>query len=793
MLIAEVAVPIAIAKAFSYEVPASLATRVAPGARVLCDFGHRQVLGVVLSVVERAPTEGVTMKPLRSLVEAEPVVQDELLSFLRALARYYYAPIGGVLRLALPAVEREDVERIERGGNLLLPSALSGTKRVTKSREAFVEPSAGIETPGSLRGQARELLAYLRANGGTSLHILGGRFSNARAAVTRLSELGLVRKTMRLKDTGPAFDEPVERDSPPDLTQAQSNAVERIAAALRGETPARSFLLFGVTGSGKTEVYLRAIQACLELGRSAVVLVPEIALTPQLVHRFRARFGDEVAVIHSGLSQRARHEMHERLRSGRVRAAIGARSALFAPATALGLLIVDEEHDGSFKQEEGVRYNARDMALLRAHRAGAVTVLGSATPSLESYDLAKRGKLELLRLPARARAEATLPDVTVVDLRRVRATPTNHPLLSLPLQREIERVLARGEQTILFLNRRGHSPTVVCESCGQVAECATCSVALTFHRRFKRRGGEAGAAGRKLAPGSSAEPANVASADADDLMAGGTLRCHYCGYRAHFSPRCEACSATSLMLEGLGTEKLEDALEKAFPNARVARLDRDVADAGGGSKVLDKMRSREIDILAGTQMVTKGHDFPDVTLVGVVNADAALHMPDFRSAERSFQLLVQVAGRAGRADRPGKVLIQTYSPEHHAISYAKRHDVDGFLERELGDRSEARYPPFYRLALVRLEAVEAALVERTSAFIAERARALATSCGVKVEILGPAPAPIVRLRGRFRFRVLLRAADRMDLRKVLDALEPMVESLDRRVRAAIDVDPVSML
>lgn len=774
MLIAEVAVPIAIAKAFSYEVPAGLAARVAPGARVLCDFGRRQVMGVVLSVVEREPSAGVTMKPLRSLVEDEPVVQDELLSFLRALARYYYAPIGGVLRLALPAVEREDVDRIERGGNKLLPSAMSGTKRVTKAREAFVEPGAAITETKGLRGQARELLAYLRANGGTSLNVLAGRFSNARAAVTRLSELGLVTRSMRLKDTGPAFDEPVERDSPPELTEAQSAAVERIVAALRGDTPAKSFLLFGITGSGKTEVYLRSIEACLALGRSAVVLVPEIALTPQLVRRFRARFGDDVAVIHSGLSQRARYEMHERLRLGRVRAAIGARSALFAPATALGLIIVDEEHDGSFKQEEGIRYNARDMALLRAHRAGAITVLGSATPSLESYDLAKRGKLELLRLPHRARAEATLPDVTVVDLRRVRATPTNHPLLSLPLQREIEKVLSRGEQTILFLNRRGHSPTVVCESCGQVAECATCSVALTFHRRFKRA---------STAPKESE----------DDLLGGGTLRCHYCGYRAHFSPRCEGCAATSLMLEGLGTEKLEDALETAFPRARVARLDRDVADAGGGSKVLDRMRSREIDILAGTQMVTKGHDFPDVTLVGVVNADAALHMPDFRSAERSFQLLVQVAGRAGRADRPGKVLVQTYSPEHHAISFAKRHDVDGFLERELADRSEARYPPFYRLALVRLEAIEAPLVERTSALIAERARTFAATRGMKVEVLGPAPAPIVRLRGRFRFRVLLRAADRMDLRKVLDALEPSVESVDRRVRAVIDVDPVSML
>jgi primosomal protein N' (replication factor Y) len=451
--------------------------------------------------------------------------------------------------------------------------------------------------------------------------------------------------------------------------------------------------------------------------------------------------------------------MWRKLRQGELRVAIGARSALFAPVPALALVVVDEEHDGSFKQEEGVRYHARDMALLRAHRAGAVAVLGSATPSLEAFALVRRGTLEEIGLPERAHVQARLPSVETVDLRRVGPGPSGHRLISLPLHRELERVLAAGEQAILFLNRRGFAPSVMCEACGAAQSCKACSVALTFHRQ-----------------------------------GGGQLRCHYCDYTAPLGERCSECGSGPLSLEGLGTEKLEGIVAEAFPGARVARLDRDVSPGMRSEAVLDRMRAGQIDVLVGTQMVTKGHDLPRVTLVGVVNADAAWSLPDFRAAERGFQLLVQVAGRAGRHDRQGRVLIQTRDPEHPAVRYAARHDVRGFLEHELVDRRELGYPPFRRLALVRVDSPGEPEARRVAARLAAHARSTPEVGARLCDVLGPAPAPIGRLRGRYRFRVLLRAAERAALRSVLRTVQQAWQTEpDRRTRVALDVDPVSML
>jgi primosomal protein N' (replication factor Y) len=424
----------------------------------------------------------------------------------------------------------------------------------------------------------------------------------------------------------------------------------------------------------------------------------------------------------------------------------------------LGLVIVDEEHDASFKQEEGVRYHARDMALLRAHRVRAAVVLGSATPSLEAVELVRRGKLTELTLPDRAFAEASLPAITLVDLRRIGAGPTGDRLLSLPLHRAIEGTLAAGEQVILFLNRRGFAPSVVCGACGMVETCKACSVALTYHR------------GR-----------------------GAGVRCHYCDFRGPLPEACSACGAPALELEGLGTERLEDTVAAAFPSARVARLDRDVAAGARSETILARMRAREIDILVGTQMVTKGHDLPDVTLVGVLNADTALSLPDFRASERGFQLLVQVAGRAGRRERPGRVLIQTRTPEHPAIQYAAQHDVRGFWARELFDRREVGYPPFSRLALLRLDALDEGAARDAASKLAAIARTSKEALARRVEVLGPSAAPLARLRGRFRFRVMLRAADRGPLRSVLATVRAAMVRVDRRVRAVIDVDPVAML
>ena len=471
---------------------------------------------------------------------------------------------------------------------------------------------------------------------------------------------------------------------PPALTEPQARAVDAILAKLDARTPG-GFLLDGVTASGKTEVYLRAVARVLERGGGAIVLVPEIALTPQLVQRFRARLGDTIAVLHSGLTDGERHAMWTALRSGALRVAVGARSALFAPVQDLALVCVDEEHDSSFKQEEGVRYHARDMSLLRAHRAGAVAVLGSATPSVASEQLVRAGKLERLRLPDRARRAAVLPKVEIVDLRRVGAGPAGDKLLSLPLHRALERTLAAREQTILFLNRRGFSPSVVCEECGHLLECPNCAVALTVHRSRGER-----------------------------------VICHYCDYHSLLPTKCPECHTERLAQEGAGTERIESLLKAAFPEARIARLDRDVAAGLKSEGVLDRMRRREIDILVGTQMVTKGHDLPSVTLVGVLNADAALSIPDFQASERTFQLLVQVAGRAGRGDVPGHVIVQTRNPAHPAIAMAVSHDVAGFVEKELADRRELGYPPFSRIALVRIDATD----ERVARAEADRLAAL---------------------------------------------------------------------
>jgi primosomal protein N' (replication factor Y) len=755
MLLADVAVPVPLARPFTYSVPEKLASRVVPGSRVVCAFGKsRRLIGVVLRVEDREPPPGVKIKPLATLIDERPVVPEELLTFLLELASYYLSPIGEVLRLALPALERDRERELEAQGDLL---ATDTTKKVGGRRVAFAKPTDAIEPPGKLRGQASMILALLRSNGEVQVARLADQFGGARKALEKLASLGLAVVEEREVARDPFFTERSERDLPPDLNDAQAGAATAIEAALSGSTGA-AFLLFGVTGSGKTEVYLRAIAACLARGKGALMLVPEIALTPQLVSRFRARFGDDLAVLHSGLSENDRHAMWRRLREGEVRVAIGARSALFAPVPELGLLIVDEEHDGSFKQEEGVRYHARDMALLRAHRAKAVVVLGSATPSLEAIGLVERGKVIELSLPDRAVREASLPSIEIVNLRRIGAGPSGNKLVTLPLHRAIEATLLAKEQVILFLNRRGFAPSVVCESCGAVETCQACSVALTYHK-----------------------------------ARGGRVQCHYCDYDAPLPTTCSGCHAPALELEGLGTERLEATIMESFPNARVARLDRDVGDGKKAEAILERMRKGEIDVLVGTQMVTKGHDLPNVTLVGVVNADAALSLPDFRASERGFSLLVQVAGRAGRRDRPGRVIIQTRSPDHPAVKHAAKHDVRGFLRHELADRREVGYPPYSRLALIRLDAMDEDLVRREAQRLADLARTAIDVREKRVEILGPAAAPLARLRGRFRFRVVARSSDRAALRRVLLILVAARSDTDRLIRASIDVDPVGML
>jgi primosomal protein N' (replication factor Y) len=518
-------------------------------------------------------------------------------------------------------------------------------------------------------------------------------------------------------------------------------------------------LLHGVTGSGKTEVYLRAIADVMASGRSAIVLVPEISLTPQLAARFRARFGDRVAVLHSGLGDGERFDEWHRLQSGAARIALGARSAVFAPVRDLGIVVVDEEHDPSFKQEEGVRYSARDVALVRAKRAGVPCVLGSATPSLESYQAARTGRHRLLALPERA-TPRPLPAVDIVDLRT--HLPDGDALLSAPLAEAIADALAAGDQVILFLNRRGFSTFVVCARCGYVFGCPDCSVSLTYHR------------------------------------GPGQLRCHYCGHQRAVCDVCPSCHTTSVIKKGVGTEKVAAGLAARFPAARVGRLDRDTASGLGLTHTLGAMARREIDILVGTQMVTKGHDFPGVTLVGVLCADIGLSLPDFRAAERTFQLLTQVAGRAGRGDRPGRVLIQTYRPDTAAITSVTTHDYEGFFRAEAAARQELGYPPVGHLIALRLDGTDAAAVVATAHRLRQHAAELGQRTGTGVRVLGPTEAPLGRLKGRTRWHAWLRGTDRRDLRRFARALVEAVAMPDgsRRsagVRVVVDVDPVSAL
>ncbi|HEY5372685.1 MAG TPA: primosomal protein N' [Polyangiaceae bacterium] len=743
---ARVAIPVPLGQAFSYIVPPELAGGVQRGARVLIPFGKtRRVLGVVLDISTEVPdVPEDKLKPLHAIVDPEPVLQDELLGFLQELARYYIAPIGAVIELALPVVERTAAETLAKNEAFAVEKSLG---RMVQNVSAL----GAADLPEKLSEQARDLVRYVREHGPKPIPELSKIWPNARAAVKRLETLKLVT-VERVEARPDPFFIKVARDVPPELTPPQAEAVGRMISALNGRQK-QGFLLDGVTASGKTEVYLRAVEHALNMGRGAIVLVPEIALTPQLVTRFRARLGDRIAVLHSGLTDINRHAMWRALRRGELKVAVGARSALFAPVHDLGLICVDEEHDGSFKQEEGVRYHARDMALLRAHRAGAVCVLGSATPSLASVALAQSGRLETLKLPARAHASAVLPKVEIVDLTSVGAGPGGDRLLSLTLFRALEATLKRGEQAILFLNRRGFSPSLICGSCGHLVRCPNCSVSLTLHR-----------------------------------SRGASLQCHYCDYTAEVPTVCAECGAARLTEEGSGTERIETTLKEVLPSARVARLDRDVAAGAKSEAVLDRMRAGEIDILVGTQMVTKGHDLPNVTLVGVLNADSALSMPDFRASERTFHLLVQVAGRAGRGDNPGRVLIQTRQPKHPAVAFALRHDVPGFIEQEMRDREELRFPPFSRLALVRFDALEEAQALAECERIAQVARAAAPS---GVEVLGPTPAPLARLRNRYRYRFVLRATDRKPLRDALLAVARA--SVHRLVRMAIDVDPVNML
>ena len=808
----EVAVALPVHGLYTYVVPPALAARVVAGARVRVPFGGRGVSGVVVRAP--APAPAATVEAAAVLDVRTDRVSAELLDLALWIADYYEAPPGEALRLVVPAGTGESsaaaVALTARGRAVVdgagpalppvqarllarlaaarrpLPRARVPRAELTAALPALVEaglvdvgdsvtrarvrlrrervlalaPDVDLDRARASLSRAPRRLAVLEhlAAAGTAVPAaaVAAAVPAAAPAVRELAAAGLVivgEREVALDAAAaahalPAAAAPVE---PPPLTAEQAPVVEAMVGALGGGFA--TFLVHGVTGSGKTEVYLRVIAAARARGAGAIVLVPEISLTPQLAARFRARFGDEVAVLHSGLDERQRLSEWERLARGQARIALGARSAVFAPVADLGVIVVDEEHDGSFKQDEGVRYHGRDVALVRAQRAGAVTVLGSATPSLESYAAARAGRFRLLVMPSRATG-AALPPVEIVDLRRW--LPDGEGMLSAPLARAIDETLAAGEQTILFLNRRGFATFVVCKACGHSFRCRHCAVSMTYHRAADR------------------------------------LVCHYCDFAHRVPETCPACAASgSIERNGLGTERIALAVAERWPQARVARLDRDVATGARAEAVLARVARGEVDILVGTQMVTKGHDFPGVTLVGVLCADTALSLPDFRAQERTFQLLSQVAGRAGRAaGRPGRVLIQTYRPEAEAVACAARHDYAAFFAAEDAARAELGYPPHGRLAAIRLDGPELVQVAAAARELGAAAVATARRDGDVVQVLGPAEAPLARLRGRCRWQLWLKSGDRAALRRVVRSVLAVEV---KGVRVAADVDPLSAL
>jgi primosomal protein N' (replication factor Y) len=725
-----VAVPGPFPEPLDYLPPAGLnPSRLAPGTLLVVPLGRRRVVGVLLETAEASAVPATKLRAAHAPLPDAPALTPELVQLARWASEYYRHPIGEVFEAVVPVAWRD-------------PSG-------SRAGLDVVWQAVAASTPPSLARAPRqaEALAVLHAAGtdGMTGEMLDAALGDGWATALRaLEKRGHARRTTRVASPAPVS---IERASPPPLNAAQQAAVDEIAGTLGSFT---AVLLDGVTGSGKTEVYLHAVEAALARGTQALVLVPEIGLTPQAVARFRARLGAPVAVLHSGLAEGERLAAWRAVREGAARVVLGTRSALWAPLAELGLVIVDEEQDSSYKQQEGFRYSARDLAVLRAQRANAPVVLGSATPSLESLANVEAGRYRRIALPERAGA-ARHPKLELVDLRGRKLNAG----LSDTLVKRVEQQLGAGGQALLFLNRRGYAPTLTCHDCGFVAGCRRCDAKLVVHKRH------------------------------------GELRCHHCGAQQALPAACPSCGSAELVLAGRGTERIEEWLAQRFPDAGVARIDRDTTRRKGAlERLLDDAQSGRARLLIGTQMLAKGHDFPDVGLVGIVDVDQGLYGVDFRAAERMAQLIVQVAGRAGRADRPGEVLIQTRHPEHPLLTTLLAEGYPGFAAAALAERRAAGWPPYGSLALLRAEAPAPAPAE---AFLVA-ARDAAAGLGGKVEIAGPAPAPMERRAGRHRWQLLLRADARGRLQGLLAALAPRLRALPeaRKVRWTLDVDPTDL-
>jgi primosomal protein N' (replication factor Y) (superfamily II helicase) len=808
----EVAVALPVEGTYTYNVPQALAPFAKIGKRVVVPFGNRKVTGYILGPA--APTDNAEkreIKPIADLLDHQALFPPVMIPFFKWIASYYMHPLGEVIKGALPSglnlYESVAIELTEKGRHHLascdpksseagilghltngpchlkhLPGQLKKSltaaaihklercKWIKKQRhlvggaigartEPYVVLGPGIPPDGKLSSQRRKILEAVSADGEVSLKSLKEKVQTTSSLIRKMADAGYLQIVNRRVYRDP-FGEKIPPDTPPVLTIEQQHAVEGVLSSLgKGYT---TFLLAGVTGSGKTEVYMQLAASALERCFSTLILVPEIALISQMERRFRARFGDCVAVLHSGLSPGERYDQWVRIRGKETPIAIGTRSAIFAPFSNLGLIIVDEEHDTSYKQEHHLRYNARDLAVVRAKLGRGVALLGSATPSVQSYHNIKRQHFIELTLKHRVEKRA-LPEITVVDLCEHRHRRGLHRYITPKLKTAMKETLDRGQQTLVFLNRRGFASFPICSSCGEPIRCKNCDISLTLHQEIH------------------------------------AYKCHYCGFTKAAASDCPACGSSKIHLLGLGTEKVEEAIKTLFPQAAVTRMDRDTTRKKGALiNILKGLRDQTIDILIGTQMIAKGHDFPNITLVGIICADLSLNFPDFRAGERTFQLLAQVSGRAGRGDAAGRVILQTYNPEHFSIDAAKEQNFKRFYEKEIEFRKELKYPPFSRMILLKISGKDKQNTEQFARALGDISRELKTGGQAgrhDIEVLGPIAAPVSRIADRFRWQIMLKAPNAGTLHQFTRQLVMKSHTVAgrRRVQLAVDVDPVFMM
>jgi len=805
----EVAVALPVFHTFTYIAAEPFKDALQPGTRVLVPFGRRRITGYVFGFIQN--TEHQDLKPILDILDEQPLFPVAMVPFFNWIAEYYKYPIGEVVKYALPGglniydysmisitekgrsayeseqlppgaeavlkhllagpcrssslhkignqkVSRDLLLKIEKIGWIARKRKLSGAS--TKARlERFIR-LADNSLPMDRQSKPRQkIMAMLKDDQEIALKLIKEKVPTAAALIKPLENSGHIRIVHKRVFRDP-FGESIKPDTAPRLNREQGQAVAQACRSLnQGYHP---FLLKGVTGSGKTEVYMQVAAEVLKRGRPVLVLVPEIALITQIERRFRARFGECVSVLHSGLSAGQRYDQWTRIMQGEAMIAIGARSAIFAPFDNLGVIIVDEEHDSSYKQEGKLRYNARDLAVVRAKQNGCLVILGSATPSIQSYYNVTTNKFTELILTKRVE-DRNLPEIQIVDLRQSRGARGSHPFITPELHSAMEETLERQEQVLLFLNRRGFANFPVCGACGEAMRCKNCDISLTLHQR-----------------------ANA-------------YRCHYCGYRRAAPSPCDVCGSPQIKHLGLGTERLEKMLTEQFSQARVARMDRDTTRRKGSIiKLLKGVKDQAIDILVGTQMVAKGHDFPNITLVGIVCADLSLNFPDFRAGERTYQLLAQVAGRAGRGDRPGRVILQTYNPQHFCISAARSQDFTAFYQQEISFRQALAYPPFTRMIQLKISGKDPAETKNHANLVGDHCRRLKATHAAhyrSIEVMGPIEASLTRIAGRYRWQILLKGSNTGALHQFINQLRAEQHScfLHRRVQVAIDVDPVFLM